>query len=94
MQGNDEPAHTGCQRRGKIALTLGADASKRRTPTAVPLVSRSPTLFEVTGGVSGGENRTDKAGEIAEYMEKNAIFAGWKKNYTKLITIIWQNKKR
>jgi len=46
--------HTGCQRRGKIALTLEADASKRRTPTAVPLVSRSPTLFGGTGGVSGG----------------------------------------
>ena len=67
--------HTGCQRRGKIALTLGADASKRRTLTTVPLVSRSPTPAEVTGGVSNGENRTEKAGKIAEYVEKNAIFA-------------------
>lgn len=75
MQRNNTPVHTGCQRRGKIALTLEADASKRRTPTAVPLVSRSPTLSGVTGGVSNGENRTDKVGEIAEYVEKNAIFA-------------------
>lgn len=70
------PVHTGCQWRGKIALTLEADASKRRTPITVPLVSRSPTPAEVTGGVSDGGNRTDKTGKIAEYVEKNAIFAG------------------
>lgn len=75
MQRNNTPVHTGCQRRGKNVVTLGADASKRRTPTAVPLVSRSPTPAEVTGGVSNGESRTEKAGEIAEYVEKNAIFA-------------------